>query len=346
MIRLLVVGKDNFKYNRTAVLLSGLIAHPEVDLKVHTLKTKSRKEGSVLSLLTKDFDYAFVPAFRHTDMGFVKRWSQVPVIFDPLISKFMTKVIDYKHYHKLFKYIIDYRAFHHADLLIADTEAHRDYYNRMFNVPLTKSLTLPVGVNTDEFKPSKLNLELKSESNAKFVVGFYGSFNPLQGTSVIMEAARLLLSNEEIVFKIIGTGYEYKAAQNQIKSNKLINVELVGWVQQDCLKKEIDKFDLCLGIFGSSLKADSVVPNKIYHYAALGKAILTKDTSGIREIFDESSLELIKAKSEDLSQSILKLKDDDRKRKNLGQNALNVIQGGYTHHHIAQLLVDRMKSGI
>jgi len=348
MVRLLVVGKDDFTYNRTAVLIAGLEAHPLVDLTVHTLTQKSRQEGKALSQITQEHDYVLVPAFRHTDMRFVKRWSKAPVIFDPLISKYLTKVIDYRQYHKVTKYFIDYRAFHKADLLIADTDCHRRYYQRVFGVPFTQSVTIPVGVNTDEYTPvmTSQTPHCHQGHKAVFVVGFYGSFVPLQGTSIILEAARILLPHLEIEFRIIGTGYTYQAAKDLVSKYQLTNVNLLGWVEQGRLKDEIDEFDLCLGIFGSSEKADSVVPNKIYHYAALAKPTITKDTPAIREVFDTSSMELTRAESQDLANAILRVMNNKERQLQLGKAAHQVIQSGYTHHHVAQRLVDRLQTGL
>jgi glycosyltransferase involved in cell wall biosynthesis len=346
MIRLLVVGKDKFTYNRTAVLLAGLEANPEVELNVHTLHTKSRAAGKALLDLSKSYDYILVPAFRHTDMPFVKRWSSVPIIFDPLISKYMTKVIDYKQYWKFYKYFIDYRIFRLADLLIADTNVHRDTYRRIFGIPFAKSITIPVGVNTDFPSIDISQLSDSHPISKKFIVGFYGSFVPLQGTSVIIEAAKKMREYTDITIRLIGTGHEYKNVVDTIDKKGLDNVELVGWVDQENLKREIDQFDICLGIFGSSPKAHSVVPNKVCHYAALGKPIITKDTAGIREVFDESSAALIAGDAQSLVDAILRLKNNPTSRRELGQNSYQVIQSKYTHHHIAQLLVDRLLEGV
>ncbi len=349
MIRLLVVGKDNFQYNRTAVLLAGLKANRQVQLSLHPLQTKSRKEGKELSQLSQDFDYVLVPAFRHTDMVYVKRWSQVPVIFDPLISKFSTKVIDYRQYYKALKYLIDFRAFRRADLLIADTECHRRYYHKTFRIPPRRSVTIPVGVNIDDWKPLMANGRQSSQhsrGDRKYVVGFYGSFVPLQGTSVILKAAKILRSNKEIEFRLIGSGYQYKDAIRYVKKHQLRNVSLMGWMQQESLRDSISEFDICLGIFGSSGKANAVVPNKIYHYAALGKAIITKDTPGIREVFDEQSIHMVSNSPEDLADAIKQLLGNSDYRSRIGKTGLRVIQDGYSHHHVAQRLVDRLMLGL
>ncbi len=344
MIRLLVVGKDKFTYNRTAVLLAGLEANPQVKVSLHPLHSKSRAEGKELFERSKESDFILVPAFRHTDMPFVKRWSSIPVIFDPLVSKYMTKVVDYKQYWKFYKYFIDYKVFRLADLLIADTKVHRETYQKIFGIPYAKSITIPVGVNTDVYYPStKLSLSSgKHNHSTKFVVGFYGSFVPLQGTSVIIDAAKKLLQHTDVTIRLIGTGYDFNRIVEIIDRNDLDNVELLGWVDQEKLKLEVEQFDLCLGIFGSSSKAHSVVPNKVYHYAALSKPIITKDTVGIREVFDESSAVLIEGDAQSLVDAILKLKSDVTSRITLGNNAYQVMESKYTHHHVAQLLVDRL----
>jgi len=83
-----------------------------------------------------------------------------------------------------------------------------------------------------------------------------------------------------------------KKAKELAQKWELKNIHFHGKVNYDQLNPLINTFDLCLGIFGDSKKADMVIPNKVYHYSAIGKCTLTKDTHGIKELFTETKTSL------------------------------------------------------
>ena len=89
-------------------------------------------------------------------------------------------------------------------------------------------------------------------------------------------------------------------------------------------------FDLCLGIFGDSLKADIVVPNKAFHYAAMGKCMITKDTTGIREVFThhENAI-LCKGNAESIAQEIMRMKKTPMEVQRIGINSLELVKQNY-----------------
>lgn len=337
MISILVAGKKALNYNRTQVLIKGLEKLDNVNLSQYEFGVKNKETGQKLKKLAENVDYILIPPFRHTDIKFIKNYSDKPIIFDPLVSNYLTKVVDYKHWWKApLKYFSDALPMRQSDILVADTEHHKQYFAKKFKIPLSKIVVVPVGMISDDFKPSN------SENNKDtFKVGFYGSFVPLQGTDKIIAAALELKSHNDIVFELIGTGATFKKAQNIATKNGLNNIRFLGWVNYESLADKLHSYDLCLGIFGDSKKADFVVPNKIYHYAALNKCIITKDTPGIREVFTgDDDIFLTSNKPKEIAKAILALKDDEQKRKSIAQNGHELIAANYNEISIAQRLVD------
>lgn len=334
-LKILFCGKDRFEYHRTAVIIKGLQKIENVELDFFILKSKSREEGNQLLNLSSDFDYVFVPSFRHKDVRWVKRHSHCPLIFDPLISTYLTKVIDYKHYHKApIKFIFDRVVLRSADILLADTAMMKEYYHKIFKIPLERIIVVPVGFIEEDFQ--LINQPL----NSKFTVGFYGSFVPLQGSDIIVEAARIL-KNYDISFVIIGSGAKYNFFKNKIRQYQLENIDLKGWLPYRQLAEELSAFDIALGIFGASGKAKRVIPNKLFHYAALGKCIITADHPAIHEIFSSNTnIVLIPPIAEILSQKILELREQNDRRYEIGQCAQNLIRSNYSDLNIANIIYE------
>src|SRR5690606_7752009 len=60
----------------------------------------------------------------------------------------------------------------------------------------------------------------------------------------------------------------------------------VDWIDYTDLRREIAAADVCLGIFGTSDKAASVIPNKVFQVLAAGRPLITRDSPAIRELVE------------------------------------------------------------
>ncbi|ADR21814.1 hypothetical protein MATR_05530 [Marivirga tractuosa] len=336
-MNILFAGKSDFNYNRVQVLLSGLKKIPNVNIDYFSIPKRSSFDKNKFQLKADWADYIFIPPFRHKDVGFIKNHTKTPVIFDPLISKYLTK-LDYGHFWKLpIKFFLDKIPFQKADVLLTDTKAHREYFIRKFSLNRDKVYHLYIGSDTDLFFPDE-------ESNDKkkiFTVGFYGSFVPLQGVKKIIEAANILKDHIDIKFELIGGGYTFKKAKQKSEKYGLSNIRFRGRVEYNELNEIINSFDVCLGIFGDSEKANLVIPNKIYHYASIGKTIITRESTAIKEIFtNRENIILIENTATDLANAILKAKENSLLLKTLGTNAYQLILKSYNSVQIANHLLN------
>lgn len=335
-MRILVTGKYEPEYNRNHVLLKGLES-----LGIELLKfpyTKRNKfSKNKIKELEKDCDIIFLPSFTHLDVPFVRNLTVKPLVFDPLISRYLSKVFDYKSVWKyspraLKNYLKDQRAFSRSDLILADTISHKDYYVSRFGVLPIKISVVHVGVNSGDFYPK----ELEITKQRKCIVGFYGSFIPLHGIEKIIEAAKILEIRDDLEFRIYGNGPGFQKIRELTLNLGLKNTILAGWVDYKSLNNVINEMDICLGIFGESLKAELVIPNKIYHYGACRKAIITAETKGIKEIFEDGkNIILIKNNTAALVKSIESLADNQVLRSKIAKNASELISKEYNEKKIA-----------
>lgn len=165
----------------------------------------------------------------------------------------------------------------HADVLIFDTQAHREYFQTLLGA-LPSSVIVPVG--SRRLGPAG---SAKTPSDRLQVV-FAGSYVPLQGAGVIAAAARLL-KNDPIDLTMIGTGQEYDEVAAMARQGELQNVHFVGWITLAALDDWYHRADVILGIFGPTDKAQRVIPNKVFEALSIGRPVITSDTVAIRELF-------------------------------------------------------------
>jgi glycosyltransferase involved in cell wall biosynthesis len=114
---------------------------------------------------------------------------------------------------------------------------------------------------------------------------FYGQFIPLHGVPTIIEAARRL-RQQPVDWLLIGRGQESPRICQMLDADPLPRLRWIEWVDYATLVEHIRAADVCLGIFGTSEKAASVIPNKVYQVLASGKPVITRDSAAIRELLD------------------------------------------------------------
>lgn len=343
-MKILVTGRYEPEYNRNHVLLRGLESRG-VEIIEYPYKKRNSESKAKIKSLALDCDLIFLPSFTHLDVPFVRRISDKPLVFDPLISRYLSKVFDYKAVWRyspraLKNYLKDSRAFKRSDLILADTESHKEYYCKQFGISPQKIAVVHVGVHTGDF----YRQTARKKTNDKIIVGFYGSFIPLHGIEKIIEAAKILENHEKLEFRLYGNGPGFEKAKKNIEVLGLKNIILEGWIDYGSLNDAINDMNICLGIFGDSLKAELVIPNKIYHYAACGIPTITADTRGIKEIFeDEKNIILTRKSAESLAQSILNLAENESLCKKIGKNSCELVTTSYNEMMIAEEFLQALK---
>ena len=276
-------------YPRNAILREGLaragiaVSECRVDerLKVHMRYPaliarflESRDRGGIV----------LVPEFRHKDVPLawaLARCTGRGLVFDPLVSRFETRVLDRadaargsaqaRHNRN-----IDSISLRLPDLILADTAAHADFYAREFRAPRGRIGVLPVGFD------DRLFAEAPPPRGRPLVALFYGSFLPLHGAETIVEAARLL-RGDRVRFLLVGAGQTHAEAVRRAAGLPPGLLEFRPPVPSSELPGIVASADLVLGVFGVTPKTGMVVPNKVFQALAVGRPVVTADTPAMRE---------------------------------------------------------------
>jgi len=224
-----------------------------------------------------------------------------------------------------------------ADLVLLDTNAHIEYFKKIFSLPKKLFLKVAVGTDEDVFYPK--NIEKKEN---KFIVLFWGTFIPLHGIENIVKSAKLLEEYQDILFQIVGRGQTYTQIINLAEELKVKNVEFLDFVNEEKLAEKIAEADVCLGIFGSTDKAKRVIPHKVYQAIAMKKPVITADTTAIREMFENEENILLSEISnpESLAEKILKLKKDSCLREKIAENGYKLFLENFTSDKIVKELIE------
>ena len=183
----------------------------------------------------------------------------------------------------------------------------------------------------------------ESGAQATFEVLFTGSFLPLHGTDVIVEAARIVAGRDPSVrFTLIGSGQTREAAGRLAEGYGLRNVEFAGWRSLGDLPSRIAAADVSLGIFGRTEKARRVVPHKLVQALGMGKAVVTARTPAAEEFFvhREHVIFCDEPLAESLAAAVLELKADAALRERIARKGQALAAERFSARAIAARLVE------
>lgn len=247
-----------------------------------------------------------------------------PVIFNPLVTLTDTLIEDRRLVARdslLARAIgaIDTASLRLADAILVDTPENGAYLRERLGVAPATIHHVDVGADDRIFRQVTGRLE---PPRTGLRVLFYGKFTPLHGIETILYAARALADQPDIRFEIIGSGQTAGEISALARQLDLQNVSFTPWVPFDLLPETIARSDVVLGIFGDTAKAARVIPNKVFQAAAMGSAIITRESPAIRRFLVDgrSALLVPPADAEALAAAIRRMRDPEL-RAELGRGA-------------------------
>jgi glycosyltransferase involved in cell wall biosynthesis len=320
-------------YIRNRVLLAAL--RTTFDVMVFTPDLRSTP-GRVISGLTKfvvrqpEYDVCLAGFYGQPTAIALSVLQQKPILLDAYVSTYDTLVEDRKWFGarspggRIARWL-DQRSCRSAAHVITDTQANGEYFTETFGIPRNKISTVYVGCDETLFYPR--NGARAGEE--RFEVFTYGSFLPLHGVDVIIEAARLLRDRPEIHFILGGDGRRRAYAERKVDQLGLTNVEFVGWIPLSQVPEHISRASICLGgHFSNVPKAARVVSTKTFQFVAMRKATVVGDNAATRELFNagEDVYGVRMGNPEALAEAIRVLADDERLRQRIAQGGYEVFQ--------------------
>jgi len=262
-------GSYDQSYGRTRVLTKGLRKNGDTVYECHSSRSimAGRWVELFYNFLKIKCDLILVGFPGHTDVflaWIIAKMFHKRLIFDAFISLYDSRCLDKKEYNpKSFSgrllWLQDMITCHIVDFTLLDTHEHINFFVNEFNIAESRFIRVLVGTDEDLFYPRK------TIRNKIFTVVFHGTFLPLQGTDVIIAAAKRL---PEVEFKLLG------------------KPPFLPWLPYYKTPDFVNSGDIYLaGPFGITSKAGRVIPNKAYEAIAMGKPVIVGKTKAMEELF-------------------------------------------------------------
>jgi glycosyltransferase involved in cell wall biosynthesis len=221
------------------------------------------------------------------------------------------------HFMKVIKHM-EKLACQLPDMLFLDNNIFIEWFQQTHHINVSNFRVIPIGADDRFFYP----IQQKEKGNSVFKVVYYGSFIPNHGIQFIIEAAKLLENEHDIVFEFIGEGPEKELALNLVKKFGLHNITFTGWVPWQNLREHLQHADVILGAFGTSMQLQLTNNNKVYEGLAMAKPVITGISKALPSILQHGINVLLcecgNAKS--LADAIMRLSKDTYLQEKLGKN--------------------------
>ncbi|HEV2885044.1 MAG TPA: glycosyltransferase family 4 protein [Pyrinomonadaceae bacterium] len=107
----------------------------------------------------------------------------------------------------------------------------------------------------------------------RFVVMYSGNHSPCHPLDTLLQSARLLTSEKQIVFCFVGGGSEQAKVQDFARVNNLENIHCLPYQKLDQLSASLSAADLHAVVMGDDF-VGIVHPSKIYNILAVGSPFL------------------------------------------------------------------------
>ncbi|EXG79873.1 glycosyltransferase [Cryptosporangium arvum] len=292
---------------------------------------KARRSG--------DVDAVLVGYLGHFDVRLARfLFRKTPIVLDHLVSAAGTATDrglagsgGFKQ--KLLRWI-DRKALGSADVVLVDTPEHLDALPADVQ---PRAVVTPVGATKPWFEQYRAEASTPEQLRVVFV----GLFTPLHGTAYLGDALAELADDPRIVVTMVGKGQDHADCKERAAANP--NVTWVDWVRGEELPAFVAGHDVSLGIFGTTAKAQNVVPTKVYQGAAAGCAVLTSDTPPQRAMLGDTAVFVPPGDASALAAALRTLADDrdllERHRRQAHERALE----HFTAVGVVAGLLDRVR---
>ncbi|MGH3279347.1 MAG: glycosyltransferase family 4 protein [Trebonia sp.] len=266
----------------------------------------------------------------------------VPIVLDHLISAANTakdrRIAGGGMKQRLLE-LIDAAALRAADIVVVDTEEHRQIVPEKYR---SKAVVVHVGA-PGPWHAAAAELSAgtgpSAGSGGPLKVVFYGLYTPLQGTPVIGEALGLL-AGAPVEVTMIGRGQDEAEAKRAAAANE--SVRWLDWVPAAELPALVAAHDVCLGIFGTGDKALRVVPNKVFQGAAAGCAVITSDTAPQRRVLGDAAVLVPPGEPVALADALRRLAGDRDGLLKLRHAARQLASERFTPEQVVAPLTERL----
>lgn len=198
--------------------------------------------------------------------------------------------------------------------------------------PRARVSLIPNGADCKKFSPARRNRAVleKWAAGGKTVVGYAGLIGIAQGIRLLIDAAKLLEDDKDVVFLIAGDGPEQDALEKEAGPN----VVFTGLLRKEDMPEMVASFDMT--VIPLRAHIPGALPSKMYEAMASGVPVILAASGDPKELLDraQAGIALRYDDPASVAEAVRRLKASPDLRETLGKNGRDYV---LAHHQRAQI---------
>lgn len=175
----------------------------------------------------------------------------------------------------------------------------------------------------------------------KFTVLYAGAHGLSNDLGVILQAADLLKSNKDVIFRFVGDGKEKPNLMNLAEEMHLSNVKFIDPVPKTNIQQTLAAADTCVAILKPVEMYKTTYPNKVFDYMAAGKPVILAIDGVIREVVEDARCGIFCTPGDPrkISEAVMLLFNNQIKARVMGINGRAYLEKHFDRKKIATDLI-------
>ncbi|HWQ45788.1 MAG TPA: glycosyltransferase family 4 protein [Longilinea sp.] len=229
----------------------------------------------------------------------------------------------------------------HADQIIVNSPGYIDHISQRGGKLIT---LIPNGADPEMFQVDDKGISFRKKYSLsnKFIALYAGAHGMSNDLMIVLEAAKLLELNREILFILIGDGKEKAMLQTRAADMGLSNVLFFPPVAKRDMAEALAAADCCIAILKPIEMYKTTYPNKVFDYMAAGKPVVLAIDGVIRKLVEEAQAGIFcpPGNPSELSKTILELSNDPKAVQKMGIAGKTYVSEHYHRTSLANRLAD------
>lgn len=222
-----------------------------------------------------------------------------------------------------------------------------------FGYPPEKIAVIPNWADVDHIKPGERDNAFRSEiglNSNQFLLMYTGNVGMQMGLEYMLEAAKLLKDDKNVVFCFVGEGSGRKALEAKVTEMKLDNVKFLPLQPRECLPEVFAAADALVASLRPEIRGVFSHPSKVWSIMASGRPVIGAfhdDTDAAHIINGAECGIIIKpGVPEEYVRAIDTLRNDPEYKKKLGANGRKYAELHYNRKIVVEQYINFFKETI
>ena len=247
-------------------------------------------------------------------------------------------------------YWLESKSYKTARWINVLTPAFKDVLTGSKGISSNEISVIPNGADLDIFTPGERNNRVREKHGLgdKFVVTYVGAHGVANHLIQLLESARLLKDNPDIVFMLVGDGMQKPMLKEKARQWQLESVIFVDSVPKDTIVDYIRASNVCTAVLKKVDIFKTVYPNKVFDYMSAARPVIVAIDGAARKLIEDAGAGIYvePENAEEFANAVLKLKDKPRLCNEYGENGLNFVKQKFARDILASRYMDILTSKV